>query len=131
MLIVIELNQDLRNEGDSGAHTGKPPLSFHRKLNLHAKKLAALKKCSMAEALAQIIDTGIKSIGCELEAGPVSGHPAELSPRQISVLQGLRDGLAVKEIADRLNVGEATVRTHILRIRERTGCLDILKLRIP
>lgn len=33
----------------------------------------------------------------------------------MSVLQGLRDGLAVKEIADKLNVGEATVRTRIIR----------------
>jgi DNA-binding NarL/FixJ family response regulator len=49
----------------------------------------------------------------------------------MSVLQGLRDGLAVKEIADKLNVGEATVRTYIIRIRERTGCMDILKLRTP
>jgi DNA-binding NarL/FixJ family response regulator len=76
-------------------------------------------------------DSRIKSIGCELEENTASGYPADLSPRQISVLQGLRDGLAVKEIADKLNVGEATVRTHIIRIRERTGCLDILKLRIP
>ena len=128
---MISLNQDLRNEGDLGEHASRPPLSIHRKLNLHAQRLAALKKCSMEEALAQIIDHGIKSTGCELEADPVSDHPADLSPRQISVLQGLRAGLAVKEIADKLNVGEATVRTHIIRIRERTGCLDILKLRIP
>jgi DNA-binding NarL/FixJ family response regulator len=128
---MIELNQDLRNEGDLGEPTSKPPLCIHRKLNLYAQRLATLKKCSIEEALAKIIDNGIKSIGCELEADPVSGYPADLSPRQISVLQGLRDGLAVKEIADKLNVGEATVRTHIIRIRERTGCLDILKLRIP
>ena len=128
---MIELNQDLRNEGDFGESTNRPPLSIHRKLNLHAKRLATLKKCSIDEALAHIINNGIKSIGCELEEDPVSGYPADLSPRQISVLQGLRDGLAVKEIADKLNIGEATVRTHIIRIRERTGCMDILKLRIP
>ena len=128
---MIELNQDFRNEGDAGKHTSKQPLSIHRKLNLHAQRLATLKKCSIDEALAQIINNGIKSTGCELEEDPVSGYPAELSPRQISVLQGLREGLAVKEIADKLNVGEATVRTHIIRIRERTGCVDILKLRIP
>jgi DNA-binding NarL/FixJ family response regulator len=128
---MIELNQDLRNAGDFGAPTNRPPLSIHRKLNLHAKRLATLKKCSIEEALAHIINNGIKSIACELEEDPESGYPADLSPRQISVLQGLRDGLAVKEIADKLNIGEATVRTHIIRIRERTGCMDILKLRIP
>jgi hypothetical protein len=78
---MIELNQDLRNEGDFGEPTNRPPLSIHRKLNLHAKRLATLKKCSIEEALAHIVDNRIKSIGCELEADPVSGHPADLSPR--------------------------------------------------
>ena len=122
---------DLKNEIYLGVPNSKPLLSIQRKLNLHTKRLATLKKCSISEALAQIINNGIKSIGCELEEDPVSGRPAYLSPRQIIVLQGLRDGLAVKEIADKLDVGEATIRTHITRIRERTGCIDILKLRLP
>jgi DNA-binding NarL/FixJ family response regulator len=126
-----KLITDLKNKIYVGAPTSKPQLSIQRKLNLHAKRLATLKKCSISEALAQIINNGIKSIGCELEEDPVSGRPADLSPRQIIVLQGLRDGLAVKEIADKLDVGEATIRTHITRIRERTGCMDILKLRLP
>jgi DNA-binding NarL/FixJ family response regulator len=126
-----KLITDLKNKIYVGAHTSKPQLSIQRKLNLNAKRLATLKKCSISEALAQIINNGIKSIGCELEEDPVSGRPADLSPRQIIVLQGLRDGLAVKEIADKLDVGEATIRTHITRIRERTGCMDILKLRLP
>ena len=68
---MIELHQDLRNEGDFGEPTNRPPLSIHRKLNLHAKRLATLKKCSIEEALAHIIDNRIKSIGCELN-GPTS-----------------------------------------------------------
>ena len=75
---MIELNQDLRNGGDAAKHTSKPPLSIHRKLNLHAQRLATLKKCSIDDALAHIINNGIKSIGCELEADPVSGYPADL-----------------------------------------------------
>ena len=126
-----KLNRDSKNKSDLGEPISKPLLFIHRKLNLHAKRLATLKKISIYEALAQIINNGIKSMGCELEEDPVSGHPLDLSPRQISVLQCLRDGLAVKEIAAKLDVGEATIRTHITRIRERIGCLDILKLRLP
>ncbi len=128
---MCALNQDLKNESYLGKPTSRPPLSIHHKLHCHAEKLAALKKCSIDEALALIINNGINSVGCELEANPVSGHSSNLTARQNSVLQFLRNGLAVKEIAVKLNVGEATIRTHIIRIRERIGCLDILKLRIP
>jgi DNA-binding NarL/FixJ family response regulator len=53
-----------------------------------------------------------------------------MSARQRAVLNGLRKGLAVKEIADDLKISEVTVRTHILRIRSRLGCPDLLKLRM-
>jgi DNA-binding NarL/FixJ family response regulator len=54
-----------------------------------------------------------------------------LSARQFAVLKALRKGLAVKEVADTLNISEVTVRTHIQRIRTRLGCSDLLRLRIP
>jgi DNA-binding NarL/FixJ family response regulator len=128
---MLEINLDLDNELGLVTQTTRQLHSTHCKLNLHAKKIATLKKCSIEDAFAHIIDHGIKSTDRELDAAPAPVHTSGLSPRQTSVLQGLRAGLAVKEIADKLNVGEATVRTHIIRIRERTGCLDILKLRIP
>jgi DNA-binding CsgD family transcriptional regulator len=54
---------------------------------------------------------------------------AALSPKQKLVLEHLRAGLSTKEIADALSVGEETVRTHILRIRARIDCPDLLSLR--
>lgn len=54
-----------------------------------------------------------------------------LSARQYAVLKALRKGLAVKEVADTLQISEVTVRTHIQRIRTRLGCSDLLRLRIP
>jgi hypothetical protein len=127
---MCALNQDLK-KSYLGKPTSIPPLSIHQKLQRHAEKLATLKKCSIDVALALIINNGINSVGCELEVDPVSSNSSDLTARQNSVLQYLRNGLTVKEIALRLNVGEATIRTHIIRIRERMGCLDILKLRIP
>ena len=118
-------------KNDSGVHTSNPLFPHHHKLDMHAQRLAKSKRYSISEALAHIIESGIRSTECEIETDRVTGRPADLSQRQIAVLQGLRDGLAVKEIAHKLNVGEATVRTHITRIRERTGCVDILKLRMP
>jgi DNA-binding NarL/FixJ family response regulator len=54
-----------------------------------------------------------------------------LSARQQAVLRALRRGLSVKEVAVELQVSEVTVRTHIMRTRQRLGCSDLLGLRIP
>jgi DNA-binding NarL/FixJ family response regulator len=51
------------------------------------------------------------------------------SPRQRQVLALLRCGQSVKEIADQLEVQEATVRTHIARLRTRLSAQDLLNLR--
>lgn len=125
------LNIQRISTANSNTNTSDRLCSIHHKLDSHAQKLAKFKKYSIDEAVSHIIEHGIRSTESEIETDGVTGRPADLSQRQIAVLQGLRDGLAVKEIADKLNVGEATVRTHIIRIRERTGCADILKLRIP
>lgn len=44
---------------------------------------------------------------------------ADLSPRERSVLNGLADGLAYKQIADQLEVSIHTVRNYIRRIYEK------------
>jgi DNA-binding NarL/FixJ family response regulator len=95
-------------------------------LALRIWELAALEDCVFSDMLTRLIE---KSLAEKEEK--LARPPADLSPRQIAVLICLRSGLAVKEIADNLKVSETTVRTHIIRIRERTGCTDILKLRIP
>jgi DNA-binding NarL/FixJ family response regulator len=50
---------------------------------------------------------------------PRGDDSAELSPRELSVLNGLACGLAYKQIADQLEVSIHTVRNYIRRIYEK------------
>ena len=54
------------------------------------------------------------------KATPAHGNEmADLSPREKSVLDGLAEGLAYKQIADQLGVSIHTVRNYIRRIYEK------------
>jgi DNA-binding NarL/FixJ family response regulator len=52
-------------------------------------------------------------------AQPRGDASADLSPRERSVLDGLAEGLAYKQIADQLGVSIHTVRNYIRRIYEK------------
>jgi DNA-binding NarL/FixJ family response regulator len=96
-----------------------------------AIRLVALKQgISENKAICQALSIGYKELvkGQTLE---VADDINVLSARQYAVLKALRKGLAVKEVADTLQISEVTVRTHIQRIRTRLGCSDLLRLRIP
>lgn len=54
---------------------------------------------------------------------------SEISGRRREIIEMLRAGRSVKEIATTLGLGEPTVRTHIYRLRKTLGCQDILSLR--
>ena len=60
----------------------------------------------------------------------VDAHAREhgLTLREGQVLAALCDGLRAKEIAARLEIGEATVRTHISNIKAKTGCASIVDI---
>ena len=60
------------------------------------------------------------------EPAPVSasGLPDELTPREVEVLMLIADGLSNSEIADKLVLSNATVKTHINRIFYKTGARD-------
>ncbi|MEP2776831.1 MAG: helix-turn-helix transcriptional regulator [Luteolibacter sp.] len=93
--------------------------------------IADTRHCSFEEALKDVITTGFQVINNTFEEFLTSATGSQLSPKQRDVLVGLRRGLAVKELASELKVSEVTVRTHIIRIRQRLGCSDLLRLRIP
>jgi DNA-binding NarL/FixJ family response regulator len=47
------------------------------------------------------------------------GGESDLSPREIEILEQLCEGLANKEIADRLGISFETVRVHLKNIFEK------------
>jgi DNA-binding NarL/FixJ family response regulator len=53
-----------------------------------------------------------------------SSLPDELTPREVEVLRLIAAGLSNAEIADRLVVSAATVKTHVNRIFYKTGARD-------
>jgi DNA-binding NarL/FixJ family response regulator len=60
------------------------------------------------------------------EPTPASGAnvPDELTPREVEVLKLIAAGLSNSEIADKLVLSHATVKTHINRIFYKTGARD-------
>jgi len=54
------------------------------------------------------------------QAAPARGDESvDLSQRELSVINGLAEGLAYKQIADQLGVSIHTVRNYIRRIYEK------------
>jgi DNA-binding NarL/FixJ family response regulator len=57
-------------------------------------------------------------------ARPQPSLPDELTPREVEVLRLIAEGLSNREIAARLVLGEATVKTHVNRIFAKTASRD-------
>ncbi len=56
------------------------------------------------------------------EPGPLPEPWEHLTPREISVLRLMADGLSTDQIAASLDIKPGTVRTHVEHMRGRLGC---------
>jgi len=98
---------------------------------LHAIKAGArgylLKGNVRTELLESIrtVNAGHKRIPPEI-AAELAEHAADdhLSPREIDVLRLIGEGNANKQIADKLSIGETTVKNHISNILSKLGAND-------
>lgn len=71
------------------------------------------------------VHSGQKRIPPEI-AAELADHATddELSPRQVDILRLIAAGNANKSIADQLNIGEATVKSHVTTILSKLGAND-------
>jgi DNA-binding NarL/FixJ family response regulator len=76
-------------------------------------------------AIIRAVHCGQKRIPPEV-AAELADHATddELSPRQVDILQLIAAGTANKNIADQLNIGEATVKSHVTSILSKLGAND-------
>jgi DNA-binding NarL/FixJ family response regulator len=63
-------------------------------------------------------------LAAALEGAEPQPLPDELTPREAQVLALIAEGLSNGEIAERLTIGPATVKTHVHRIFGKTGVRD-------
>ena len=78
-----------------------------------------------ARLVAAVLDQPGGGAGARGSAEPPPGQlPDELTPREAEVLTLIAAGLSNQEIAERLVVSAATVKTHVNRIFFKTGARD-------
>jgi DNA-binding NarL/FixJ family response regulator len=100
--------------------------AIHRALEAGARGYV-LKDAGLEdiEAAIRAVASGRRFIPSDVAMRLVLNGPrVDLTPKECAVLDHLADGLRNREIAARLSVGEATVRTHVQNIIEKFGCHD-------
>ena len=85
----------------------------------------AVQRQLLAVATGATGATGANAGNGAAKAPAAEPEPADdLSPREADVLRLIASGHSNREIAKKLFVGEATVKSHINRIFTKTGCRD-------
>jgi DNA-binding NarL/FixJ family response regulator len=88
----------------------------------HAIRVAAAGEALLAPSVTR------RLIAAFTRPAPPASTPVpgldDLTPREVEVLALLAEGLSNAEIATRLFVGEATVKTHVARILTKLGVRD-------
>jgi len=88
----------------------------------HAIRVAAAGEALLAPSVTRRL---IAAFARPTAPGPVPvAGLGDLTPREVEVLTLLAEGLSNAEIATRLFVGEATVKTHVARILTKLGVRD-------
>jgi DNA-binding NarL/FixJ family response regulator len=87
---------------------------------VHAIRVAAAGDALLAPSVTRRL---IQQFSANQRA-PRPALPAELTQRETEVLVLLAEGLSNAEIAERLVVGEATVKTHVARVLAKLGVRD-------
>ncbi|GAA1020708.1 response regulator transcription factor [Acrocarpospora pleiomorpha] len=75
-------------------------------------------------ALARLVDQALTT------RSTTSPPPLPLTRREHQILALIGEGLSNPEIADRLNVGVTTVKTHVSSVMIKTGCPNRIRLAI-
>jgi DNA-binding NarL/FixJ family response regulator len=90
----------------------------------HAIRVVAAGEALLAPSVTRRLITAFaRQAPAETAAARVDGL-ADLTERETEVLTLLAEGLSNAEIASRLFVGEATVKTHVARILTKLGVRD-------
>ncbi len=94
----------------------------------HAIRALAAGHTHLDPAIQQRLVTAVLDQSPAASGGdPGTSHPElpdELTPRELEVLKLVATGLSNSEIADKLVLSNATVKTHINRIFYKTGARD-------
>jgi DNA-binding NarL/FixJ family response regulator len=91
----------------------------------HAIRAAAGGQAVLDPAVQQRLLAAASGAGSAAVAPPMGGTaPDGLTPREVDVLRLIAAGLSNREIASRLFLSEATVKSHINRLFAKTGVRD-------
>jgi DNA-binding NarL/FixJ family response regulator len=105
------------------------PRHFNTAQKARIEELARRYGMRTKEMATLVIDAGLSVMEHRLVENGNHRLPA-ISHQQGIVLGLLQQGKTVKEVAFQLQLGEATVRTHIKRLKDKLGCNDLLNLRM-
>lgn len=94
---------------------------------ISAIRAAAAGQTMLAPNIAQRLVTWFREQPEPLEPAPCP-EVTELTPREREVTQMVARGMSTEEVARELIIGEATVRTHLYRVRTKLGVRDRAEL---
>jgi DNA-binding NarL/FixJ family response regulator len=86
---------------------------------VHAVRVAAAGEALLAPSITKRLIASFAP-----QASPAAYSLPDLTPRETEVLTLLAEGLSNVEIADRLFVSDATVKTHVAHILTKLGVRD-------